>query len=150
MINFLENVVPDNAVVVLHTLRQQNYSFYPELWESDGNVNIYSVLNKYKAVQINELKTRGSLPYILIYRKNNPDFEVKEAIGDTINQFDISHGFKLNKTEGRVLSTTIGPASSWENSYGIIINLIQMLTDSISISMVSILQVQRNYCLVHS
>ena len=114
VINFLENVVPDNAVVVLHTLRQQNYSFYPELWESDGNVNIYSVLNKYKAVQINELKTRGSLPYILVYRKNNPDFEVKEAIGDTINQFDISHGFKLNKTEGRVLSTTIGPASSWE------------------------------------
>lgn len=114
LINFLENVVTDDAVVVLHTLRQFSHSFYPEEWESDGAVNIYSVLNKYGATQVNELKTKGSMPYILVYRKNRPDFEVKEKIGGLTEQIEVLHNFKINKPEGKLHSTIIGPASSWE------------------------------------
>lgn len=114
IINFLENIIPKGHVIIFNTLRQANYSFYPEQWAMDGSINLYSYLTSVGATKINDLKTRGSLPYSLVYRKNVDSFALKEILGDTINTLELPISFKSNRADGRLYSTTIGPASSWE------------------------------------
>ena len=40
LITFLENELPNNAVVVISSLVQNNGSFHPEKWDSDGQKNL--------------------------------------------------------------------------------------------------------------
>lgn len=114
LINFLKSIKV-NDVVVIHTLRQKDLLFYPEEWESDGPENIYSLLNSYGATVVNELKTKGSVPYILTYRVQRPDYQVKEVIGDLTSEIELVNYFELPRREGNTQSTIIGPAASWEN-----------------------------------
>ncbi|MGB4817910.1 MAG: C25 family cysteine peptidase [Saprospiraceae bacterium] len=115
LIEFLENGIPNNAVVVLSSLVQNNGSFYPESWDSDGQKNLYSILHSYGAKNIENLKLTGSVPYIFIFRKNRSDYIAKESFGNLNSENDLGHFVYIKYTEGSVNSTLIGPAKSYES-----------------------------------
>lgn len=114
LIQFIEQTVPNDHVVVFSTLTQYQYSYYPELWESDGPKNIFSVLESQGARQVRNLQSFNSVPYILIFRKGRTDFEVRESIGNFTDENEVSHSFTIPQTAGSVHSTRIGPAKSWK------------------------------------
>ena len=113
LINFLENVVPTDHVVIFSTLSQFQYSYFPELWESDGAKNIYSVLESFGATSVRNLKTLNSVPYLLIFRKGRTDFEVKESIGNFTEENEVSHSFTVLQESGFIQSRLVGPAKTW-------------------------------------
>ncbi len=113
LIQFLEQDIPYNHVVIFSTLTQYQYSYFPELWESDGAKNIYSVLESFGATQVRNLKSLNSVPYIMIYRKGRPDFEVKESVGNFTDENEISHSFSVLQETGFLQSKLVGPAKSW-------------------------------------
>ncbi|MBK9109279.1 MAG: hypothetical protein IPM92_13165 [Saprospiraceae bacterium] len=113
LMDFLENSIPVDHVVVLSTLSQYQNSYFPELWEADGVRNMFSVLESFGAKQVRSLKSFNSVPYILVYRKGRSDFEVKESIGNFTDENEISHIFSIPQTEGSMQSRIIGPAKAW-------------------------------------
>ncbi len=113
LIQFIEQSIPKDHVVLFSTLTQYQYSYYPELWESDGPKNIFSVLEAQGARQIRNLQSFNSVPYILIFRKDRTDFEVRESIGNFTDENEVSHSFTIPQTAGSVRSTQIGPAKAW-------------------------------------
>lgn len=115
LMNFLETSIPNDHVVVFSTMTQYQNSYFPELWESDGVRNLYSILESYGAKQVRNLKSFTSVPYILVYRKGQLSFEVKESIGNFTDENEISHVFTIPLTEGILQSQIIGPVSSWQN-----------------------------------
>lgn len=114
LINFLTNVVPTNSVVTISSLVQLDYSFYPELWESDGPNNLYTVLKGFGAKEIESLKTFGSIPYLMVFKKENAQFEVKESLGNKFTEIEIGHHLNISQTNGSVQSRIIGPAISYD------------------------------------
>lgn len=114
LMDFLENTIPYDHVVVLSTLSQYQNSYFPELWESDGVRNLYTVLEGFGAKEVRSLRSFNSVPYILVYRKGRMDFEVKESVGNFTDENEISHVFSIPQTEGTVQSKIVGPASSWQ------------------------------------
>ncbi len=113
LMDFLQNGIPYNHVVIFSTLSQYQYSYYPELWESDGTRNLYSVLESFGATSVRNLKNLNSVPYIMIYRKGRSDFEVKESVGNFTDENEISHSFSILQTSGFIQSKLVGPAKSW-------------------------------------
>lgn len=111
--DFLENSIPKDHVVVISTLCQYNNSYFPDQWESDGSRNIYSVLEGLGATQVRSLRSFNSIPYLMIFRKDRPDFEVKESLGNFTDENEISHSFTIPQTAGNVNSRLVGPAQSW-------------------------------------
>ena len=114
LMNFLDQDVPDRAVVTIMTLVQQNKSFFPEEWEKDGSRNLYSTFKKFGSSQVDQLKQTGSIPYIFIFRKGRPDFAPREKFGDLINEIDLAHYVPIRFTQGNLNSLDLGPVRSWE------------------------------------
>ncbi|MBK6573075.1 MAG: hypothetical protein IPG21_11480 [Saprospiraceae bacterium] len=115
LITFLENELPNNAVVVISSLVQNNGSFHPEKWGSDGQKNLYAVLKSFGAKNIENLKLVGSVPYIFIFRKNRADYIAKESFGNLTSENDLGHFVYIKYTEGSVNSTLIGPAKYYDS-----------------------------------
>lgn len=114
LIQFLENDIPQDAVVALMTLAQENHSFFPELWESDGSINLFSTLKKLGAQNVENLKVLGSIPYIFIYRNGRSDYIPREKFGDQQGEVDLSHFIPIRFVDGKIQSRIIGPAISYE------------------------------------
>ncbi|MDQ3143019.1 MAG: C25 family cysteine peptidase [Bacteroidota bacterium] len=112
-ISFVKNVIPDDHIIIIHVFSVNNNSYFSNTWEADGTENIYSVLTQFGARQINDLKILDDLPYILIFQKNNSNYEIKEAIGNETEKLEITHKFEFPLTNGQLFSTVIGPSSSW-------------------------------------
>lgn len=113
LIQFLEQYIPADHVVIFSTMTQYQNSYYPELWESDGPTNLYTVLEGFGAKEIRSLRSFNSVPYIMIFRKGRPEFEVKESIGNFMDENEISHSFTIPQTSGYIQSRIVGPAKSW-------------------------------------
>ncbi|MBK9726766.1 MAG: hypothetical protein IPO86_01480 [Saprospiraceae bacterium] len=114
LIEFLEQHIPKDHVVIISTLSQYQNSYYPELWESDGPKNIYTVLESLGAQEVRSLRSFNSVPYLMIFRKGRTDFEVKESVGNFTDENEISHSFTIPQTAGYIQSRIIGPAKVWD------------------------------------
>jgi len=115
LMDFLEQSIPADHVVVFSTLSQYQNSYFPELWESDGPRNLYTVLESFGAKEVRSLRSFASVPYLLIYKKGQAGFTVKESIGNFTDENEISHVFNIPLKEGKLQSRLVGPVSSWEN-----------------------------------
>jgi hypothetical protein len=120
IINFLENIVPENHTVMVYSA-QRNFDepyFSPE-WALDSvslGKNIFSVLESQGANKIRNLETLGSVPYVLMYEKGRG--VVKEKIANDINdEISVEHGFPKYLTEGNFFTSIIGPSTEWKNFY---------------------------------
>jgi hypothetical protein len=115
-INFLNNVVPENAVVAVTTFHSNNNSYKPEEWAADSlfsGTNLYKVLEEQGAMQIRDLETEGKKPYLFVYRKGRgPMGEVKGELENSIINLDVS--FPVTRSEGSMQSVEVGPATKWE------------------------------------
>lgn len=117
IINFLENVVPDEAYVVLYTaLRTPDYTLSIDEWAADsialGGVNLFNLLESYGASQVREMETSGAVPYTLAFQKTGAVlFEQRAFDSDGIIDYELSVPSFLS--EGTFTTSQIGPASSW-------------------------------------
>ena len=126
LINFLENVVPANHYVAIMTIQQKkgNTSYFADQWAADSlssvtnNKSIFQVLEKQGAKKIRQL-ANGSVPYIFMYRKDDPTFKSKEEKADSANQqfIALEIPMKSNWINGKVNTNLIGPASSWSKVF---------------------------------
>ncbi len=114
LINFLENVIPDNYYVLLYSVqRNANESYHPEDWDQDPT-SLFNLLEDQGATQVRNLEQTGSVPYIFFYQKGVGPLE--EKIADTVSsQAQVQYSFPGAWKEGTVESSLIGPAKSWES-----------------------------------
>jgi len=118
LINFLENVIPDSAYVLIYSAqRTANSSYYPELWEADSldlsGKNIFNVLEAQGAELIRETKDNGAVPYVFFYQNG------VEALGESLagspgGTATLGHVFEGAATEGEVVTRAAGPAKEWK------------------------------------
>ena len=126
LINFLENVVPANHYVAIMTIQQKKgyTSYFADQWAADSlssvtnNKSIFQVLEKQGAKRVREL-ANGSVPYIFMYRKDDPTFQSREEKADSANQqyIALEIPMKSNWINGKVNSRLVGPAEQWSKVY---------------------------------
>jgi len=118
IVDFLDNVVPENNYVFVLTIQANKFtSYYPEQWAADSIAhpsgrNIFNLLEEQGATSVRSLETIGSHPYILAYKKDA--YKLDEALSmnlDSVMFMDLNIAGSWDN--GRLLSTNIGPAASW-------------------------------------
>lgn len=112
----LDNI-PDSMNVFIYTvLDDGSVGLKPETWAQDSiefGYNLYTVLESYGAQKIRLMQTKGTVPYIFIFKKGGDI--IAEQIGKTINDnFEIQQEFEINKLSGYFRSKIIGPATKWD------------------------------------
>ncbi len=118
MINFLENVVPDGAYVLIYSAQATTASDYrPQDWAKDsltnGGKNIFNVLEKQGAMKIRTLASRGSVPYALMYQKNRKAFVEEDVAADVNSVIYVNHALAAVYYEGKLTTQPIGPSKKW-------------------------------------
>ncbi|HUR31477.1 MAG TPA: C25 family cysteine peptidase, partial [Saprospiraceae bacterium] len=117
LINFIENIVPDNFLVFLYTYQRPAHpSYFPELWASDEvtfGKSIFSVVESYYPTsEIRQLETTGSKPYIVFFQKNKGGIEEVIA-ADTSEAISLSYDIPQSLASGTFISNLVGPSSKW-------------------------------------
>jgi hypothetical protein len=116
LMNFLENDVPDEHFVVLMTIQEPTRDYGATKWAMDVDStigkSIFDVLES-EGATMSRILENGDVPYIFVYQKNNQDFQIVEAVGDTENQLEINVPVPGFWREGGVTSVEIGPATEW-------------------------------------
>lgn len=122
LINFLEDVVPSGNYVLFYTIHKHNQTSYlPEDWAMDSTFtasgkNLFQVLESQGAQFVRNLENTGSVPYVFLYKKDDPSFNGFELVSSNeppyINQ---AFGIEGIWDNGTVQSTLIGPAREWES-----------------------------------
>ncbi len=126
LINFLENIVPDNSYVLLWTIQRPTTDYLPEEWALDSvsnsfQKNIYQVLEEQGATKVRQLEITGSVPYFFVYRKNDPSFletlnySTEVIAPDDTSTIESLHIIENSASAGILSSTTIGPARAWQS-----------------------------------
>jgi len=87
-----------------------------ENWVQDSinlGYNIFSVLESYGAKDIRKMQTKGTVPYIFIFKKGKGP--ITELIGKNFDdEIKASTLVTINKQSGKLISAPIGPAQEWE------------------------------------
>jgi len=109
--------IPDSMVVFFYTvLGTESQSLKPEEWAQDSidlGYNLFSVLESYGATKIRLMETKGTVPYVFIFKKGKG--VLQERIGKTINdRFELEQDVTLNYPYGKFYSKIIGPATDWK------------------------------------
>ena len=117
LISFLENGIPTGAYVSVYSAQErENGDYRPEYWEADAleyGKDLFSVLEKFGATKVRELKERGAVPYIFHFRKGFGKLDESMALfaNDIIyaqcNPSKVWH-------KGSFTSPLLGPALSWK------------------------------------
>lgn len=108
--------IPDSSTVMIYTYcNGENQSLKPNEWEADSlqiGYNIFSIIESYGAEYIRLLKTRGSVPYLFIFKKGGE--KIFEEIGKTSNSEIItSVQIPEKRSSGEIISKIIGPVKKW-------------------------------------
>ena len=120
LIQFLEQYIPADHVVIFSTMTQYQNSYYHPNGESDGPTNLYTVLEGFGAKEIRNLRSFNSVPYIMIFQKG-PEFEVKESIGNFLwMKIEISHSFDTANPQDMFNPELSDQQNHWSKFYGII------------------------------
>lgn len=116
IINFLQ-LIPEGYYVMIMTFQEKGFSYDPEEWAADDAIfgtNIFDLLEAQGATQIRDTETLGSRPYILWYKKG--EGVIEEIIAPNLEETIISQlGIPGNWDQGKITSSLIGPARSWES-----------------------------------
>ncbi|HRQ30225.1 MAG TPA: C25 family cysteine peptidase, partial [Saprospiraceae bacterium] len=118
MINMLE-AAPDSSIVCFYTYLDDspNKSLKPEEWAQDSislGKNVFSVLESFGAKDIRKMVTKGTVPYLFIFKKGGK--ALTELIGkDFDDLLEASQFTTVNYTSGNSTSTIIGPSTQWKN-----------------------------------
>ncbi len=121
IINFLTNVVPDDAYVFLYTaLRSDTYTLSIDEWAADsislGGVNLFNILESHGATDIRPMETSGAVPYLFAFKKGaGPIFEQRAA--NSNGEIDFETPIPSASSEGEFYSVQIGPAASWDKLF---------------------------------
>jgi Peptidase family C25/FlgD Ig-like domain len=121
LMQFLEDTIPDNNIVILYTIQNDFINdiptdYAPYDWANDSiafGTNLFKVLEKQGATKVRELaKTSKGVPYLIIYKKGVGLLsEVKaDSITERINRIVTVKGFA---ERGTAQSTIVGPAKLW-------------------------------------
>lgn len=117
VLHFLDTIVPSGSYVVFLTIQTAyNDSYYPEQWAADSLTlgrNLFSYLEGQGAQRIRTTATRGSVPYLLLYQKDQG--LLAELLADTVTQV-LPHVEPIAGSwdQGYTQSVTIGPATQWQ------------------------------------
>lgn len=114
LVSFLNDTIPDGAYVLVTSMND----YGSQHWQADLNnfgTTIFQSLEDQGAVRIRQ-STNGRAPYAFFYRKGRRAFQGREVLGDSTRAI-ITPSFLMpgKWNEGNILSTTIGPARSWQN-----------------------------------
>lgn len=117
MMDFIENVIPDNYYVVFFTTQTLNNNYHADEWAADSITygrNLFSVLESHGAVNVRNLENQQT-PYICVFKKDDPSFFTREFHADSISQIlDVEYVLEGVERESSISSTIIGPATNWE------------------------------------
>ncbi|MFK8102513.1 MAG: C25 family cysteine peptidase [Saprospiraceae bacterium] len=118
LMDFIDDVIPDDHFVYVYSaLWNNNNSLSTEDWALDSvayGKNLYSVLENQGSNEIRSLETKGTVPFTLIFKKN--DGLIQEGVAeDKFGTVDMSFSLPGLWTEGSVKSTYVGPAKSWDS-----------------------------------
>lgn len=118
LINFLTDIIPDSAYVLIYSAQRTPTSdYHPELWTADSlaldGQNIFNVLEAEGALRVRELATSGSLPYVMFYQKGVQ--YLGEALAETIgDEAFLDHSFNGLWFEGEMVTFPVGPVENWD------------------------------------
>ncbi|HJW29136.1 MAG TPA: C25 family cysteine peptidase, partial [Saprospiraceae bacterium] len=138
MIDFIKNVIPSGYYIFFYTYQRDAFPHYfPQQWASDETTfgqSIFSLVeNQFPNSAIRNLATSGSVPYIVLFRKDIGG--IQEAIAaDTSEVISLSYDIKHALTKGQMKSVRIGPASKW---YSIQYDIDSLSVDSSGTNLVS-------------
>ncbi len=110
---------PDSSIVCFYTYLDDSpeKSLKPEVWAQDSitlGYNLFSVLEGYGAKEIRKMETKGTVPYLFIFKKGAGP--ITELIGkDFYDVLEAKQLTTINETTGSLKSTLIGPASDWKS-----------------------------------
>ena len=122
--NFMENVIPDGAYVVVRnfTLNPSSYPGFPHAfiddWLADQSVygqgqTLYHYLKNAGLSSMDSFYR--ARPFALVYKKNDPSFTPKWIMGDGIyDNPTLSVDVPTPDTVGYINSPVFGPAKAWK------------------------------------
>jgi len=113
----LLEAIPDSMTVFIYTvLDDGSPGLKPDEWAQDSvdlGYNLYSLLESYGATKIRQMETKGTVPYIFVFKKGKGI--IQEEIGETIDEIiEVEKSVPINKLSGKFKSQIIGPAKSWD------------------------------------
>jgi len=122
IIQFIENDIPDDAIILMFTTQQAGnaYNLFLEPWADDAinfpeffpTGDLYDVIeNNLNSASIRDLQNQR--PYFLFTQKGNPDFPTMEYHADRFEIVDTTFTFEGNWNSGALRSVTIGPSNGW-------------------------------------
>jgi hypothetical protein len=150
LVNFLENIIPDNNFVFLFTtLGNANSDLSIQDWAQDSVLfgkNLFQILEAEGAEKFTLLKEFGSVPYTICYQKSKGVLieGISEQITDVL---DLNVFIPIKKMEGNLTSTIIGPARNWE-LLSWRLNDLESDSDTVYMSIVGIDQQQQEALLI--
>lgn len=114
--NLLE-AIPDSMTIFIYTvLDDGSTGLKPETWAQDSvdlGYNLYSLLEGYGAKKIRQMETKGTVPYIFVFKKGKGI--IQEEIGETLDDvIEVEKSVPINKLSGKFKSQLIGPAKTWD------------------------------------
>ena len=115
-IRFLRDTIPSGNYVILYTIQYGNTSYAPEQWASDSlmyGTNLFQILEAQGAQLIRSTATMGPRPYILVYKKDDPNFQPIELLGTLDAPLAQTVSINGRWFNGEMHSPTIGPAKDW-------------------------------------
>ena len=114
-IKALIEAMPDSMTVFFYTILGDDEGLFPDRWAKDSidlGYNLFSLMESYGAKKLRLMQQRGTVPYILIFKKGAG--VIQEKIGQTIDEvFEITQNVTINKKNGYFTSKIIGPAKEW-------------------------------------
>ncbi len=122
MMDFIENVIPDNYIVGLLALHPWNdtLGYAPRRWAADSlsfGKNLFQVLENQGARQVRSLVdySSGPHPYGFIFQKNNPAFGAVDTLVYHIDSvLNLRRSFNTKWSVGQFESPPIGPVKGWQ------------------------------------
>lgn len=123
LLNFMENVIPDNYIVGFLALHPWNdtIGYAPRRWAADSvsyGKNLFQLLESQGAKEARALVdyTTGPHPYGFIYQKNNPAFDAVDTIVFQIDSvLNLRRTFLAKWSVGQFETPPIGPVRAWKN-----------------------------------
>lgn len=117
VINFIDNIIPDNYWVFVYTAqRTLNHDLSINDWEADSlelsGKNIFNVLESYGATKVRSLENELT-PYCFVFQKGVGKITEIKAEGP-LGVINVEVPVPGLWDNGQIISTLIGPAKSWE------------------------------------